>query len=416
MSWHLQSYLLLLTETVLNAGWFTAYVNSIQPQNEKLQLIMTYELGLSRLLAENGVQSAALFEPSFDYSDPEKENISNPVHMFAREVAETVGIVKTELLRNNQHKIDISFVTAMASPAQNAVIDAHVSRLSARYSLGPDNMSSLSEATQGVPAYRMVRWQQPGCGGVKIAVAAHMFYASLAQEFCEQLANIVEPFDVFLTTPFEADVPQLINTFSRVAESVNVAVCENRGRDVGPFIALYRAGEFDRYDAVLKIHSKKSKYSDQGDHWRRELLQSLTGTSYKALQSIRLLREGGSGIVGPHGNYLTHSRFWGANQASVNHLLTASGCLPEGSLAELGFFAGSMFWFRPEALAPLRRLQESDLDFAPENGLQDGTLAHALERTFAAVARSEGFTATSIYLDGQDIHDPSTRTNRVPVL
>jgi rhamnosyltransferase len=75
-----------------------------------------------------------------------------------------------------------------------------------------------------------------------------------------------------------------------------------------------------------------------------------------------------------------------------------------------------MFWFAPPALRPLQTIAESELDFEPEAGLQDGTLAHALERLFCIMARKQGYRTTSLELNGAEIDGTATLENRVPVL
>ncbi|WP_353211318.1 rhamnan synthesis F family protein [Rhodovarius sp.] len=61
-----------------------------------------------------------------------------------------------------------------------------------------------------------------------------------------------------------------------------------------------------------------------------------------------------------------------------------------------GFFAGTMFWFRPEALAGCARLSaEHDL-FEPELGQVDGMAAHAMERFFAVMVEAAGFAVMKL--------------------
>jgi rhamnosyltransferase len=119
-------------------------------------------------------------------------------------------------------------------------------------------------------------------------------------------------------------------------------------------------------------------------------------------------------MVGPKDYYLSDSAFWGANALRVREIMRAAGD-PTGGGA-LGFFAGTMFWFRPAALRALVELPESALAFESEEGRQDGTLAHALERAFAMMVRHAGYVTTSLELAGREIHYEQTLSNRVPVL
>ena len=58
---------------------------------------------------------------------------------------------------------------------------------------------------------------------------------------------------------------------------------------------------------------------------------------------------------------------------------------------DFDFFEGTMFWTRPQALAPMRRLGLAADAFAPEAGQVDGALEHAVERLFNHSVRVAGF-------------------------
>jgi rhamnosyltransferase len=243
-----------------------------------------------------------------------------------------------------------------------------------------------------------------------------LFYLDLFDEILDGLDNIVEPFDLYVTTPFEADVPRILDAANCRQRGVTVVITRNRGRDVGPFIALFRTGRLDHYDAVLKLHSKKSRYSDNGDFWRSDLLSHLCGDSMTVLRSLRLIRERNCGVVGSVRNFLTNAAFWGANRESLAAILRACSLSSGHEDPSLGFFAGTMFWFTPSALAAIHRAQGDSIAFEQENGKQDGTLAHAWERAFCLIARDAGYYVSSVTLDGRDIFAFDTSQNRVPVL
>lgn len=161
--------------------------------------------------------------------------------------------------------------------------------------------------------------------GVSIAVVVHLYYYDLLKEIRQYLGAIVEPFDLYVTTPFEGDVHKIIDDCAYLAASVTVHISENRGRDIGPFLALYLNGALDGYDAVLKLHSKKSKYSQLGEEWRKSIYDALMKDSFTVRKILQLIRHDHVGLVGPHPYYLSNDNFWGANRATVNNLLLKTG-------------------------------------------------------------------------------------------
>jgi lipopolysaccharide biosynthesis protein len=431
IDWHIQSYFLLHNRKVFLSGWFKQFFDKVQPLNGKEEIILRYELGLSKAFTENKATTTQLFQPSAQQlweaqiawlkrlvltvglRGVLKAGIVNSLrqmnltHYAAASIASKLGLVKTEVLRENPHEIHLDFFSKIAEGKRRKDIENMLARSRPHY-------QSDNAERKPLPYIRYAAWNPAAAHGVRLAIVVHLYYADLAGQICSYLRNILDPFDVYVTTPFEGDIPTIFGAFTRVAQSVTIALCENRGRDIGPFLSLYRSGAFDQYAAVLKIHSKKSKYSEQGSFWRNQLFSSLVGNSFVVKNTLKLLERDDVGIVGPHGYYLTHDEFWGANRSRVDHLLRSA--LKEQGEPELGFFAGSMFWFKPVALGPLKSIPEGNLRFEPELGLQDGTLAHALERVFCPMARMIGYRTTSVSLEGKEIHDTNTQSNRVPVL
>jgi hypothetical protein len=438
--WHLQSYLLLLREDALTSDWFKKWLAGISPQNTKFETILKGEFGLSQTIVRDRVASAAIFRATRQETyracrdwgrrlvkqggliglaklRPIRHLMEfNPVHFAARPLAERCGLVKAELLRSNPHGLDIGWVNDVASASQRDIIRKFVERSQDRYQPTDGGLTTLRSQQGNLPSCRLVYSGPLARPGVEVAVVVHVFYPELIPELCDILKNIVEPFDLFVTTPHEAAIPDIFDDFGPYAQSIAVALAENRGRDIGPFMSLHRRKLLEPYQAILKLHTKRSAYSDKGGYWRQRLFRELCGDSTTVQRILDLLRRSRAGIVGPHDYYLSHQSFWGGNREKVGILLKAAGVDRPVSDERLGFFSGSMFWYNPAALAPLHSIPDDLLIFEPESGQQDATLAHAFERIFCDIAREAGYVATSLVLEGEDVDVSDTDRHSVPVL
>lgn len=173
---------------------------------------------------------------------------------------------------------------------------------------------------------------------------------------------------------------------------------DNRGRDIGPFLEIMqRLGPLN-YKFLCKLHTKKSLYFDSGSHWRSDLLGKLLGDIDDADNTVdsiisKFESDHKLGILAPKGYWLPLQSHSGSNQPTMAKLMQRLGYQVS---SEGNFVAGSMFWFRPEALASLGTLKLSLADFPPERGQRDGTLAHAFERLFSQIAEQNGYFVTEL--------------------
>ncbi|GEM_PF-589217 len=225
-----------------------------------------------------------------------------------------------------------------------------------------------------------------------VAVVCHLFHENLAVEFRRYFLNIPVPADLFLSTsdPFKKSVIE--KAFSGWDRGrVEVRVTPNRGRDIAPKLLGFR-DVYDRYELVLHLHSKQSDHASVLANWRGQLLETLLG-SPEVVESIIgafVQRPDLGMIASQHFEPVRHWINWGNNFPYAAKLMARLG----RSLSEiqvLDFPSGSMFWARSAALKPLLDLDLSYEDFAEERGQIDGTLAHAIERTYYHVCETAGF-------------------------
>ena len=97
------------------------------------------------------------------------------------------------------------------------------------------------------------------------------------------------------------------------------------------------------------------------------------------------------GLVAPEAHYISLQGRMALNAGATRRVLRAMGTsVTTAELESRYFAAGSMFWFRREALADFTAATLDPL-FPPEKGQLDGTAAHAAERLFAPLAERHGF-------------------------
>ncbi len=233
-------------------------------------------------------------------------------------------------------------------------------------------------------------------GPSSTAIVVHIYYEETWADIAGVLKRLTVPFDLIVTT-----VPgreNLVDAIRRDFPDADIEVMENRGRDVRPFLVLLEKGRFDRYRYVCKVHGKKSsdggRKSYMGAIWRRRLLFDLLAAPGLAASILDMFeRDPSVGMIGPRAFRLPSQTYseelsWSVNRKTVLELAGRMGVAADAF--RLDFFGGTMFWVRPDALAPLRQLKLSEA-FPQETGLLDGGLEHAVERIFGAAVVAAGY-------------------------
>lgn len=223
-----------------------------------------------------------------------------------------------------------------------------------------------------------------------LAIVIHAFYEDVFTEIVERLHEIkAVPFKLFITTT-HAQSERIDAILQSSGFPYQLLPVDNHGRDVLPFLKIVDRVVEEGYAYLLKIHTKKSNHRKDGDIWRQDLYDKLLNENsiLNALDSFN--RDANLGLIGPSGHVVSMNFYWGSNARTVESLACRLGQTPE-KIKPLTFIAGTMFFARTNALAPLLNLAIEDADFEPEAGQVDGTLAHALERAISISCKTKSY-------------------------
>ncbi len=145
-------------------------------------------------------------------------------------------------------------------------------------------MLARAHRASGATGHSSERLDLPARSTARIAVVVHLYYPELWADFAAAIAALPEPCDVFVSGPLRARdaIERIVRLQFPHAVVFGVS---NLGRDVLPFLRWLRIAGVDRYEYVLKLHSKKSVHVvdptlspfGSGEGWRRQALGGLVG-------------------------------------------------------------------------------------------------------------------------------------------
>lgn len=215
----------------------------------------------------------------------------------------------------------------------------------------------------------------------RVAVIFHAYHKEFITECLEYIKNIPTTFDLYVTTSHsleDAEI-QLIRDEFEYAVLLNYP---NVGSDIAPFFELIST--ISSYDLVCKIHTKRDT-ERWGNVWRQQLVGSVLGTE-ELVRSIldgfasdeNILAAGGDAFfkLGEI-NSIEQTREQLRELAvsvGLDHHLDAPWC----------FFAGTVFWARPQVFVELAR-HACDSPRFSSAFQRDGAIEHAWERLLGMV-------------------------------
>lgn len=324
---------------------------------------------------------------------------SNP-DLYARWLAE---VIEKEAKRR---KAPMIFINAWNEWAEGTVLEPtrhfghailnRTGEVMAQYSENVDNKKNL-------PLFGITRRD------TKVAVHVHVFYEKEWMYIKKKLGVLDElPYDLFVTVTKRTEF--LTESIKHDFPHVNIYTVPNRGRDILPFVFLLPRLKFLGYTTVLKLHTKKSLHRADGKEWFEDMVTKLLPSKKQVNNMISLLEEE-SAIIGPAEHVVAFSKHMGSNKEHLDKILRDRYDKHEvdeyfSIIDTQGYVGGSMFWARIDALEGFVNMPLIVEEFESERGQIDGTMAHAVERSFSSMAAIEN---KPIYLsDGSGISEMSS--------
>lgn len=237
----------------------------------------------------------------------------------------------------------------------------------------------------------------------RLAMIAHIYYPELAANLASYAAHLPEGTDICVSAPAGEAVRAAEEAFAplRVEHRVMIRTAENRGRDLAPFLVLWRDIVFD-YDVILKVHDKKVPQLPMlstGRSWEKMCFECLMPSREFVLNVLDLFGNNRRlGLLTPpppvHADYyptIGHGE-WGDNFECT---AAFAGELGIRVPVERGFEPvapfGSECYLRTDALRTLFSKEWAISDFPEEPIAADGTALHAIERLIPFAVQNDGF-------------------------
>lgn len=215
-------------------------------------------------------------------------------------------------------------------------------------------------------------------------IILHLYYTEMAEEFATRLAKINHTFDLVITLTQESETA--ISQFNSIhhCQNLKVLITENKGRDIFPFVAALKQLDLSSYNAICKIHSKKSPQLETGDAWRNTILDRLLTTEAVAKIENILNFDKHFGLIGPQESLLFSKACYYNSEWTYKFLKKLNY-----QFNEIPFFAGTMFWINPKIAPQIIDFETRHFHYSnPSHYQPDRLPEHAMERIFTPIALS----------------------------
>ena len=257
----------------------------------------------------------------------------------------------------------------------------------------------------------------------KIAIAIHVFYLDIFSEILKAPLNMLNMCDIIITVSSDkkAAVEALLLENNLIA---TIFEKENKGYDILPFLELIDYFIENKYDLILKLHTKKGLanleeiYPNAGNIWFKLLMEPIFGNTDQVNKIINHFEENPHiGMLGSADFYKSARKLMYGNEVDTAQIL--QHIAPERDIAvDWGFFAGSIFWLKTDVLKPLLKIIELLKETNNEKSQtgSSNSLWHSIERIFGILPALTEHQITLSYANSNNtIELIDAKQSRIPI-
>ena len=221
----------------------------------------------------------------------------------------------------------------------------------------------------------------------KYALIVHAYHLDTLPELSKYAANFPASGDQFVTCPDTFGTEQLAY-IARALPRARIIQVPNAGQDVGALMALMDRVDLSHYTLICKIHSKKG--AKEPTRWRHALLRGVLSSEKQVNTILNAFEKNPNLLLAGASQLYLHGPTYMWKNAEVLET-TFKNTL--GSFdyinKDWGFIAGTCFWMRTSALSEIKRVLAPTV-FTKAAYVDDGTIAHSVERMFGMIATLKG--------------------------
>jgi lipopolysaccharide biosynthesis protein len=234
-----------------------------------------------------------------------------------------------------------------------------------------------------------------------VAYIVHAYYTNVAFQLFNKIENTKEEFDIYITCPRNSPPYFYQDVFLRFPYAKILHV-DNKGRDILPWLKLNRTVDMSKYRAICKLHTKKSPHSkESGEYGLNTAINGLIKDSDTITKNIKITSDNKCMLASSNAiavisedektekfTIYVNRLLYIVKKIHLNNSRNMKALVPDISLSNLKFVAGTMFWYNPESVKKLLDLDLQDSIFEEEPLEPDGNIPHAVERLFGWSSKS----------------------------